>query len=76
MEELHHVIAGKTHIGVSVDSIDVTFVGLIDHLLIWMSQLITFFLVECRFVDYDPIHFPGFSEASWITYWKPWHVTF
>ena len=60
VEELYNVIAGKMHLSVSVDLIEMDFGGLINHLLIWMRELITFFLVACGFVDYDPVHVPGF----------------
>ena len=60
LEELHHVIAGKIHIGVSVHLLDVTFASPINGLLTWMERLIAFFLVQCQFVDYDPQHVPGF----------------
>ena len=58
--DLHHLIAGKIHIGVSVELINVNFAGLIDGLQIWMGQLITFIVVECQFLDYDPVYVPGF----------------
>ena len=60
LEELHNVIADKKHINGFLVLIDVAFTSLLDNLLMWMGQLITFFLVECQFVDYDPVHFPGF----------------
>ena len=60
VEELYHLIAGKIHLGVSVNAIEIHYGELINHLLTLIGRLITCFLVECEFVDYDPVHVPGF----------------